>query len=259
MNLLSPCSARWWLALGISILALSLGRAQEETAAVEDEALFHRAGLASDGPALIAFFQARARTEIDREELHRLLQRFVEGSAAERVPALSELIGLGPLALPVLRQTANDLDHPEAALRAQHVLPWLEGASSHKLLAAAARMLAQRKPEGAAAGLLLYLPYADDPEVLMAIHNALQAVAAPTGKPDPALLQGLNDRMGVRRAAAGVALCSAMPSEQVPDVRKLLKDPSAAVRLRAAKALAEANDAEAIPVLIDLLAELSAE
>src|SRR5262249_58168471 len=39
-------------------------------------------------------------------------------------------------------------------------------------------------------------------------------------------------------------------------VRPLLKDPKATVRLRAAQALAEARDAEAVGVLIDLLAEL---
>ena len=49
-----------------------------------------------------------------------------------------------------------------------------------------------------------------------------------------------------------------VPVSSAEDVRKLLKDPSVAVRLRAAKALVEAQDAEAIPVLIDLLAELSA-
>src|SRR6185437_14983960 len=51
----------------------------------------------------------------------------------------------------------------------------------------------------------------------------------------------------------------AAPPEEVPAVRKLLKDPAPGVRLRAALALAEANDAEAIPVLIELLGVLSAE
>jgi HEAT repeat protein len=60
-----------------------------------------------------------------------------------------------------------------------------------------------------------------------------------------------------RLDAAGLA--RATPPEQVPDVRKLLKDPSPSVRLRTALALAEAHDAEAIPVLIDLLADLPAE
>src|SRR5262245_44855333 len=44
-----------------------------------------------------------------------------------------------------------------------------------------------------------------------------------------------------------------------PVVRKLLHDPAPDVRLRTALELAEAHDAEAIPVLIDLLADLPAE
>jgi HEAT repeat protein len=57
-------------------------------------------------------------------------------------------------------------------------------------------------------------------------------------------------------AAAIHAGPSPVPSQQVPEVRKLLQDRSPKVRLRAAKALAEAKDADSIPVLIDLLAEL---
>lgn len=48
-------------------------------------------------------------------------------------------------------------------------------------------------------------------------------------------------------------------AETPPGGREQLKHPSPTVRLRAALALAEANDAEAIPVLIDLLAELPRE
>ncbi|MGH7224678.1 MAG: HEAT repeat domain-containing protein, partial [Gemmataceae bacterium] len=47
-------------------------------------------------------------------------------------------------------------------------------------------------------------------------------------------------------------------AEQAPDLHKQLKDSSPTVRAKAALTLAEANDAEAIPVLIDLLAELPA-
>lgn len=47
--------------------------------------------------------------------------------------------------------------------------------------------------------------------------------------------------------------------ESMPVDRKQLHDPAPAVRLRAALALAETYDAEAIPVLIDLLADLSTE
>lgn len=228
-------------------------------AAEDDERILRDAGLSSDGPSLLAFFHARARMDVDGEQLRQLLVQLGADDEIHQAAAKSRLLGFGALALPGLRQAANDLDRPQAAARAAGCLPWLEGPSSHKLLTSAAHLLAQHKPEGAAAALLAYLAYADNPEVIAAVNNALAAVAAPAGKPDPALLRGLSDRQSVRRAAAGVALCRAVPPEQAPDVRKLLKDPAAAVRLRAAKALAEANDAESIPVLIDLLAELPAD
>jgi HEAT repeat protein len=230
----------------------------ESAAEPYDEQLLRDAGLSADAPTLLAFFPARARTQIDAEPLHRLVHDFIDGSTEERGQAARQLVGLGPLALAATRQVANDFDHPEAAQRASRCLPWLDGPGSHKLLIAAARWLGQHHVEGAAAALLAYLPCADNAEVIAALQAALKLVAATKDKADAALLRGLSDRMGIRRAAAGVALCGAVPPEQVPQVRKLLKDPAPQVRLRAARALAEANDAEAIPVLIDLLAELPA-
>ncbi|MGH7173001.1 MAG: HEAT repeat domain-containing protein [Gemmataceae bacterium] len=47
-------------------------------------------------------------------------------------------------------------------------------------------------------------------------------------------------------------------AEQSPDLPKQLKDSSPTVRAKAALTLAKVNDAEAIPILIDLLAELPA-
>jgi HEAT repeat protein len=234
---------------------VTLSSASAESLSADDEQTLHSAGLPSDGPSLLAFFRARACTETSRDHLRGLLHRLASASKAERDQAMAELLGLGPLALPALRQTANDMDHPEAAARASRCLPWLEGPDGYKLLAAAARALAVRKPEGAAAALLAYLPFADDADVIAAVNTALAAVAAPGGKPDPALVRGLTDPASVCRAAAGIALCRAVPPDQVPEVRQLLKDPAPSVRLRAALALAEAHDAEAIPVLIELLAE----
>jgi len=259
---MKPVPYRFWRVCCPTLLFLLLPcrlPAEEEYPSADDERVLHDAGLSGTGPALLAFFHARARTEIDRELLQRLLHQCVEGNAEERGRATAELLGLGPLALPALRQVSGDLDHPDLAERATRCLPWLEGPSSHKLLSAAARQLSRRKPDGAAAALLAYLPVADDTDVFRAVMAALAAVAVPNGKPDPALLRGLADPVGVRRAAAGVALARAAPPEEVPAVRKLLKDPAPGVRVRAALALAEANDAEAIPVLIDLLAVLSAE
>jgi hypothetical protein len=55
------------------------------------------------------------------------------------------------------------------------------------------------------------------------------------------------------------ALCLAGRSEHLPAVRRLLRDPEPAVRLRVGLALAGTREREAVPVLIDLLAELPAE
>ncbi|MHB1421678.1 MAG: HEAT repeat domain-containing protein [Gemmataceae bacterium] len=242
----------------LTVLLVVPAMRAEPSADDEDERILRDAGLSSDDSALLAFFHARARTDIDHGALERLLHQFVAGGNEARVRATAELLGLGSLALQVLRQTVNDIDHREAAGRASRCLPWLEGPSSHKLLTAAAHMLARRKPEGAASALLAFLPYADNPEVVTAVNDALCAVAAPAGKADPALVRGLSDRLGVRRAAAAAALCRALRPEQVPEVRKLLKDPAAEVRLHTARALAESYDAESIPVLIELLADLPA-
>ena len=225
----------------------------------DDERTLQSAGLATDGRALLAFFRARAAAGVETEPMRVLLRRFASPSNQERSVATAELLGLGPLAVPTLRRAANDLNDRDTARRAAECLHWLEGPNAASLPAAAARMLASRKPDGAAEALLAYLPAADDADVLRAATSALAAVAAPGGKPDPALVRGLGDPLAVRRAAAGVALARANPPERVPEVRKLLKDPAPGVRLRAALALAEAHDAEAVPALIELLAELPPE
>jgi HEAT repeat protein len=232
------------------------GVGAEPAPAAEDEQTLKTAGLATDGPALLAFFHARARTEVDNERLRVLLTQFASASNQERSLATAEFLGLGPHAVPTLRRAANNLETPKVAARAQRCLEWIEGSSSAALPAAAARVLALRKPAGSAGALLAYLPFADNPEVAVAVTAALAAVAAPGGKPDPVLVRGLADPMAVRRAAAGTALVRAVPPDRVPDVRKLLTDPAPGVRLRTAMALGEARDAEAIPVLIQLLGEL---
>ena len=111
---------RSWVAPSVCLFALhaALVAHAEPSADDEEERTLRDAGLSSNGSALVTFFQARARTDINHEALHRLLHQFVSGGNEERVRATAELLGLGSLALQVLRQTSNDLDHREAAGRA---------------------------------------------------------------------------------------------------------------------------------------------
>ena len=119
-----------WLPYGL-VLAITLSpcrflplsQARAESPAEDDQRILQEAELSSDGAALLSFFHARARTDIDREHLQRLIQQFAGGSAEQRLNARMELLGLGPLALPVLRQTLSDADRPQAAQHARRCLP----------------------------------------------------------------------------------------------------------------------------------------
>jgi hypothetical protein len=122
-----------------------------------------------------------------------------------------------------------------------------------------ARLIAVRKPPGAAETILAYLPSMDEDGLIEDLQHALNAVAFEDGKARSAVLKGLTDKLGIRRAAAAQALCVASRAGNLKAVRGLLKDPELAVRLKAALALAGAGDAAAVPVLISLVAELPAE
>jgi hypothetical protein len=120
-----------------------------------------------------------------------------------------------------------------------------------------ARLVALRKPEGAAEVLLAFLPFADEDSVQDEVRAALTAVAVRGGKVDPVIVKALEDKLPVRRSAAAEALAAVI--DQRPAVHKLLQDTEPLVRLRVALALAGAREKEAVPVLIDLLGELPTE
>jgi HEAT repeat protein len=224
-----------------------------------DEQTLTAAGLATDGAALLAFFNSRTRLDADREHLMGLTQQLGDPSVEVQARAAAELVARGTAAVPALRHAINDLSDPQIAERARRCLRTIEGAPGAAIPAAAARVLATRKPAGAAEALLSYLPYADDASVTEAVSQAIAALAYADGKPNAAIVKALEDPVPVRRAVACEALCRKDQPQQWPAIRKLLHDPKPSVRLRAALVLANQQDAASIPVLIDLLAELSAE
>ena len=70
----------------------------------------------------------------------------------------------------------------------------------------------------------------------------------------PVLVKALDDKIGVRRGAAAVALCRRGAGENLAAVKKLFKDPDMDVRLCTALGrLTAAHDKDAVPVLIGLL------
>ncbi|HEY7311178.1 MAG TPA: hypothetical protein VH643_17590, partial [Gemmataceae bacterium] len=70
----------------VSCLALlvTVSSARAEATIAEEEQTLLSAGLSGDGPALLAFFHARARTDLDAQQLRQLLRRFADGPQEER-------------------------------------------------------------------------------------------------------------------------------------------------------------------------------
>lgn len=256
------------------------------TGTLDDELMLRAASLPTDGPSLREFFRKRTIIQADPKKVRQLIQDLGHESIPIRETASAELVSLGPLAVPWLRLAAKDADNQEVTARALRCLHAIEGmpnrsvqtgsnpASPNVRLAppdstgqpatvtttpiaiSAARLLAQRRPEGAADVLLAYLPFADSDNVMEEVKAALLTLAIQNGKPDAALIRALEDKLALRRVVAGEVLCQTMPMEALPLVRKLLKDAKPVVRLRMARAMADLKEAEAITALIDLLTEL---
>ena len=164
----------------------------------------------------------------------------------------------GPLAVPLLREAVQGPDL-ELVRRAEDCLRQLAKQTGHGLPTAAPRLVALHNPPGAVRALLDYLPFADNETMSAEIQTALIALAMKDGKPDAILLEALSDKHPLRRSAAAEALARAGGPRERKLVSKLLKDTDLTVRTHAALALARAQEKAAVPVLIDLLADLPTE
>jgi HEAT repeats/PQQ-like domain len=240
-------------ALVAALLLVPLAPASDRDA---DERALREAGVGTDGAALLQFFKNRTVSGTDRDTIAALIKQLGDDSFTEREKATADLIALGPRAESQLREAAEKNSDAEIKRRAEDCLGQVAKGSDPALLVSAARLLGARKPAGAVEVLLAYLPMAPGEGVADEVCTALGTVALTDGKADPAILKALEDKLPARRSAAAIALCRADAKEQFAAVRKLLKDAEAPVRLHVAVALALARDKEAVPALIDLLADL---
>ncbi|HVS39602.1 MAG TPA: HEAT repeat domain-containing protein [Gemmataceae bacterium] len=223
-----------------------------------DEQTLKSANIGVSGPALLDFFHQRSGAAVDKARVAALVKQLAE--PAGRDAAVGQLVAIGEPAAPALREAANNLDDPDLANRAHQCLDGIEGPHAAAVSMAAVRAVAALRPDGAADALLQFLPYAEDEKVEQEAETALAAVAlAKDGKPASAVIHALADAQPVRRAAAAVALCHVGDEEQKAAVREMLRDPKPIVRFRTALALADSDSSEAMPVLIDALADLPNE
>jgi HEAT repeat protein len=211
-----------------------------------------------DGSALLKELNRRTLPDADRTRALSLIKQLGDDAFQVREKATTELQRMGGAILPLLRTAAGNNDL-EVSQRAQKLLAAFDKDRTAPVSAITVRLLAYRKPAGAAEVLLRYLPLAEDETVATEARAALAAVAVRDGQPDASLVKALDDSVPLRRAAAAEALCRAGAAGQRPALRKLLRDPDATVRQQVSLALAASGDREAVPVLIAQLGDMPAE
>jgi len=231
--------------------------AGEPDQAAADAQILKAVGVELDDAALLDYFRKRTLLDAERPKVAALVQRLGDEVFIVRNRASNELIDTGATALPLLREALTNPD-VEVVRRATRCLEAIEKGLNPSASLAAARMLARHKPPAAAEVLLGYLPFAEDEMVSDEIRTSLAAVAMRDGKPEPVLVQGMKDKLTVRRAAAAEALIKAKALSPA-EGRKHLADSDALVRLWTGLALAQLKDKEALPPLIALLTELPRE
>jgi hypothetical protein len=231
--------------------------AHEETTG--DEQFLRAAGMGTDDRSLLDFFRKQTADSAILRQAQQLIEQLGSESFTLRERASDDLPALGPAVLPLLYRSIRQTTDLEVRSRAREAVRQLQSQWPSESAAAAARLLKVRKPPGAAETLLAFLPGPYDEIVGEEIQETLCAFARSNIEVQPIFVRALASSVPAQRIAAAVALCRLDTAEYWPALRKLLQDPEASVRSRISRELASAGDRQAVPVLIDLLAELPAE
>jgi hypothetical protein len=182
-----------------------------EPGAIEaDERILQEAKAPVDGPGLIKFFRAKTTGGADREKIAALVRQLGDKSFPVREKASKELVALGEFAAPFLKPALKSPDL-EVARRAERCLQMIQADPAKKerekaIMAAAVRLLAAKRPAGAVAAMLAFLPLASDEGVERETRAAINALAIRNGQPDQTLIQALESKDPVCQSAAAEAL-----------------------------------------------------
>jgi hypothetical protein len=152
--------------------------------AVDEQALA-QAGVAADGPALVDFLRRQTPDPARTAHVALLVRRLGDDSFAERQKAATALRRMGPPALSLLRKAAVEVD-PEVAHRARGLVGELSAEGKAALVPAVVRLLAQKKPAGAADVLRARLDHCADKDERQEVLSALVEM---DGMPDEALAE----------------------------------------------------------------------
>jgi hypothetical protein len=204
----------------------------------------------------LEYFRKRTLKAPDPKEIAALVRKLGDEDFNTREKAFTALIELGASALAGIKAGESNPDL-EVQKRVADLKMRIDTKAEPMLQAAAARVIAKTKPAGAADILIRYLPFASDPMVVDEICKTLGEVAVVNGNVEPILVKSLTDQVAIKRGAAGEALARANVKDELANVKNLLKDKDITVRYRVCMAMMSLEDKDIVPVMIELLGELS--
>lgn len=221
----------------------------------DDLKVLREGGLKGDGPDLLEYFRKRTYKQPDPKEIESLIRQLGDEDFATREKAFTALVAMGASVTAGIKLGENDPDL-EVRKRISDLKERIDSKTEPILQVAAAHALARQKLPGTADVVLAFLPFATDTMVVDELCKTLGAVALNKDKVESVLLKSLEDAIAVKRGAAGEALIRAGAKDDLPAVKKLLKDADPTVRLRISLAMLPLGDKEILPVMVDLLGEL---
>src|SRR5579884_1810547 len=166
-----------------------------------DRVTLARAHIQTDDASLLNFFRQRTLTPDHAATLRLLVRQLGDRSFRKREQATAGLKAAGRAALSLVAPAMHDPD-PEIAWRAQQCVRAIDSEAEIERILAVARLLARRKPGGAAEVVLAYLPFAQDERVEEELTQTVAAVAWSGDRAKPVVLRALTDAQPAKRAVA---------------------------------------------------------
>jgi HEAT repeat protein len=217
-----------------------------------------------DDAAILDYFRKRRLTDDERTRVQALIDQLGDNAFLVRQRATDALVKFGSRAAGMLRRASRTPD-AEVSERAREVLRRVGRKPSKGLMDAVLKRLERSETGNCASVLLDYLPDAESDAEAEEIVSALPSLdcfqegkilirvdGAMAPSVARALEAAVTDPAPEKRAAARIIL---IQNERSMHVRSpaLLQDRDPWVRYRVARAWVNRGDAEALPVLIDLL------
>jgi HEAT repeat protein len=241
-----------YLLFPITALLLIHSRGAAQVYADPDEKFLEQTGLSVDDQSLLRNLAKNWRSDLDPKEMAELLRQLADPNFKIREATSERLVALGPIALDPIREIQKNAKG-ETAARLKDCLLLIERDANPDVRQAVVRLVARRNLQSAIPGLLNVLPFAATDGLKEETWFALDTLTVRRGRVDAAVKKVAKDPQAARRAAAAYILGRRGTPVEKEAARRLLADPDADVRLRAAQGLLGAKDKAGIPTLIALL------